>query len=379
VTETTGVVVVGAGPSGLAVGACLRKAGLDFVILEKEQTVGSSWRRHYERLHLHTIKKYSALPYMPLPKDYPRYAPRKLVVEYLDNYAKAFALQPRFGETVRSIRRDGGEWLVESTSSSIRAPCVVIASGYNAEPVQPSFPGIEAFKGKVIHARDYANAKPFAGQSVLVIGMGNTGAEVALDLAEQGAHPTISVRGGVHIVPRELFGIPIQMISMLSAYLPGGGNSPLMLRIVDYALGDLSRHGIRRPPGPIAQTRGGRARIPVIDVGTVKKIRESAITVAPDIREVTADSVVFTDGRKIAFDAIIFATGYRANYPDFLQADDAAAMLGEKPVNEASQKSGLYFVGLRTSLAGLLNDISKEAVLIAGDIARRQHPVARAS
>ena len=377
-TETTGVVVVGAGPAGLAVGACLRKAGVDFIILEKEQTVGSSWRRHYERLHLHTIKKYSALPHMPLPKDYPRYAPRKLVVEYLDNYAKAFALQPRFGETVRSIRRDGGEWLIESTSSSIRAPYVAIASGYNAEPVQPSFPGVETFKGKVIHARDYTNARPFAGQSVLVIGMGNTGAEIALDLAEQGAHPTISVRGGVHIVPRELFGIPIQMISMLSGYLPGGGNSPLMLRIVDYALGDLSKHGIRRPPGPIAQTRGGRARIPVIDVGTVKKIQENVITVAPDIAEVTADSVVFTDGRKIGFDAIIFATGYRANYPDFLQADDAVAMLGEKPVNEASQKSGLYFVGLRTSLAGLLRDISKEAMLIADDIARRQAPIAHA-
>ena len=377
-TETTDIVVVGAGPAGLAVGACLRKAGLDFVILEKEQQVGSSWRRHYERLHLHTIKKYSALPHMPLPKDYPRYAPRKLVIQYLDNYAKTFALQPRFGETVRSIRRDGGEWLIESTSSSIRAPYVVIASGYNAEPVQPSFPGMETFKGKVIHARDYINAEPFADESVLVIGMGNTGAEIALDLAEQGAHPTISVRGGVHIVPRELFGIPIQMISMLSAHLPGGGNSPLMLRIVDYALGDLSKHGIRRPPGPIAQARGGRARIPVIDVGTVKKIQENAIKIAPDITEVAADSVVFADGRKIAFDAIIFATGYRANYSDFLQADDANVMLGEKPVNEASRKSGLYFVGLRTSLAGLLNDISKEAVLIADDIAWQQHPIDRA-
>jgi cation diffusion facilitator CzcD-associated flavoprotein CzcO len=379
VTEKTSVVVVGAGPAGLAVGACLRKAGVDFIILEKEQQVGSSWRRHYERLHLHTVKKYSSLPYLPLPKNYPRYAPRKLVVEYLDNYAKAFALQPRFGETVRSVRRDGSEWLVESTSLSARSPCVVIASGYNAEPVTPSFPGIETFKGVVIHARDYTNAKPFVGQSVLVIGMGNTGAEIALDLAEQGARPTISVRGGVHIVPRELFGIPMQMISLLSRYLPGGGNSPLMLRLIDRVLGDLSKHGIKRPPGPIAQTRGGRSRIPVIDVGTAKKIQENVIKIAPDITAVTADSVVFADGRKIGFDAIIFATGYRANYPDFVQTDDMAAALGKEPVNEASRRSGLYFIGLRTSLAGLLRDISKEATLIVDDIARRQHPVARAS
>jgi len=380
VTETTGVVVVGAGPAGLAVAACLRKAGLDFIILEREQQVGSSWRRHYERLHLHTVKKYSSLPYLPLPKDYPRYVQRKLVVEYLDSYAKTFALQPRFGETVRSIHRDGGEWLVESTSSSIRAPYVVIASGYNAEPVKPSFPGIEKFKGKIIHARDYANAKPFAGQSVLVIGMGNTGAEIALDLAENGARPTISVRGGVHIVPRELFGIPMQRLSIVSRYLPGGGNSPLMLRLIDRALGDLTSHGIKRPPGPITQMTNGRARIPVIDVGTVKKIQENAIRIAPDITEVTADGAVFTDGRKIAFDAIIFATGYRANYPDFLQADGAALVPGDEPISEASRRSGIYFTGLRNSTTGLLREISREALLITDDIARqRQQPAARAS
>lgn len=379
-TETTGVVVVGAGPAGLAVAACLRKAGLDFTILEKENQVGSSWRRHYERLHLHTIKKYSSLPHLPLPKDYPRYAPRNLVIEYLDSYAKTFALQPRFGETVRSIRRNGGDWLVESTTSSLRAPFVVVASGYNAESVKPSFPGMEKFKGKIIHARDYANAKPFAGQSVLVIGMGNTGAEIALDLAEGGARPTISLRDGVHIVPRELFGIPIQMVSLLSGYLPGGGNSPLMLRIVDYALGDLSKHGIRRPPGRIAQTTGGRARIPVIDVGTVKKIQENAIKIAPDISEVAADGAVFTDGSKVVFDAIIFATGYRANYSAFLQGNDGAETLGDGPVNEASQSSGIYFAGLRNSAAGLLRDIAKEAVLIADDIVRRRRePASRAS
>ena len=134
-TETTGVVVVGAGPAGLAVAACLRKAGLDFTILEKENQVGSSWRRHYERLHLHTIKKYSSLPHLPLPKDYPRYAPRNLVIEYLDSYAKKFALQPRFGETVRSIRRNGGDWLVESTTSSLRAPGTIPTP--NRSPANP--------------------------------------------------------------------------------------------------------------------------------------------------------------------------------------------------------------------------------------------------
>jgi cation diffusion facilitator CzcD-associated flavoprotein CzcO len=377
VPETTSVVVVGAGPAGLAVGACLRRAGLDFTILERESQVAPAWRRHYERLHLHTVKQLSALPFQPFPKDYPRYVPRRQMVDYLDTYAKTFNLQPRLGEAVRSIHKDGADWVVDSTSASIRAPFVVIASGYNAEPVQPSFSGMESFRGKVLHAKDYANGKPFAGQSVLVIGMGNTGAEIALDLAEHGARPTISLRNGVHIVPRELFGIPIQMVSILSGYLPLGGNSPLMLRLIDRALGDLAKHGIRRPPGPITQKTGGRARIPVIDVGTVKKIQDNAIKIAPGIAEVAADGVVFADGRKIAFDAIIFATGYRANFSDFLQAGNGADIVGDGPVNESSQRSGLYFAGLRNSAAGLLRDIAKEAVLIAGDIVRRRPELAR--
>ena len=96
-TESTDVVVIGAGPAGLAVGACLRRAGLDFIILEQERQPGSSWRRHYERLHLHTIKRYSSLQLLPFPTDYPRYVPKDLVIKYLDNYAQHFGLQPRFG------------------------------------------------------------------------------------------------------------------------------------------------------------------------------------------------------------------------------------------------------------------------------------------
>ncbi len=370
--ETTSAVIIGAGPAGLAVGACLRKAGIDFTILERANEIAPAWRHHYERLHLHTIKRLSSLPFVPFPKDYPRYVPRRQMVDYLDTYARTFDLQPRLGETVRSIRKDGSDWLVESTTASIRAPIVVVASGYNAEPVQPVFPGADRFKGRVMHAKDYVNGKPFAGQSVLVIGMGNTGAEIALDLVEHGARPTISVRNGVHIVPRELFGIPIQMISILSRMLPLGGDSPAMLRVVDYALGDLSRFGIRRPPGPMLQVSDGRARVPTIDVGTVKKIQENAIKIAPDIKELTEASAVFADGKQMAFDAIVFATGYRANYASFLPPADWTAALGETPVNDASRNSGIYFTGLRNTASGLLHDIAKEAMQIADDIARRQ-------
>ncbi len=141
------------------------------------------------------------------------------MIAYLDRYAANFDLQPRFGETVHSVRRDRNAWFIEATQRSISASSVVVASGLNAEPVVPLISGVERFRGKVIHSAQYIDAKPFVGQSVLVIGMGNSGAEIALDLSEGGGRTTISVRNGVHIVPRELFGIPIQIAAITATKL----------------------------------------------------------------------------------------------------------------------------------------------------------------
>jgi hypothetical protein len=366
-TETTTVAVIGAGPAGLAVGACLRKAGLDFIILEKQRQVGSSWRRHYARLHLHTVKRFSSLPFVPFPTDYPRYVPRDLMIRYLDDYAARFDLRPRFGETVRAVHRDGAAWIVTTASAPISAAFVVIATGYNAEPVSPSVAGMDTFKGKVIHSAEYADAKPFAGQSVLVIGMGNTGAEIGLDLADGGTRPTISMRDGVHIVPRDLFGIPIQIVGMVATHLlPGGLNDRLFPPILDLVLGHPARYGITRPQQGILE-RIRSARIPVIDVGTLRKISAGAIKIAPGISAITPDGAIFQDGSRGQYDAIILATGYRPNYRDFLETEAA------QPPDALSidGSSSIYFVGFRNVITGLLRQISKEAVAVADDIVRR--------
>lgn len=370
--ERTDVAVIGAGPAGLAVGACLRKAGINFIILERGEKVASSWHRHYERLHLHTLKRLSSLPYFPFPADYPRYVPRDLMIAYLDRYATNFDLKPRFGETVRSVRRDESEWFIEATQCSISASYVVVASGFNAEPVMPSFSGLEKFRGKVIHSAQYINAKPFAGQSVLVIGMGNSGAEIALDLSESGARTTISVRNGVHIVPRDLFGIPIQIVAIIATKaLPPAASDTLFPRILDWALGDLSKHGIERPNEGILQRVASSARIPVIDVGTVERISEGAIKVAPGICTITSDGACFRGGNSRKFDAVIFATGYRPNYRSFL-GDRDVSNPDHHPSARQSSHSTIYFVGFNNSVAGLLRQISREAVEVAGDIVRQR-------
>jgi len=158
-------------------------------------------------------------------------------------------------------------------AASLRAAFVVIATGYNGEPVVPVIPGIETFRGKVLHSADYTDAKPFARRAVLVIGMGNTGAEIALDLAEGGARPTLSVRNGVHVVPRDLFGIPIQVVAMTATrVLPAGFNDAIFPKILDLVLGRPARYGITRPKEGILAQAARAAKIPVLDVGTVRKI-----------------------------------------------------------------------------------------------------------
>jgi NAD(P)H-nitrite reductase large subunit len=320
--ETTEVVVIGAGPSGLAVGACLQQRRIDFIILEKEHQVGSSWRRHYDRLHLHTIKSRSSLPFRSFDRNYPRYVPRTLVIRYLEEYAASFDLKPHFGENVHAVRRQGNEWLIESTSKALRAPNLVVASGLNAEPLIPHFPGAEKFRGRILHGGAYINATPFAGQRVLVVGMGNTGAEIALDLCDHGAQTTISIRNGVHIVPRDLFGLPIQVVATVAtSLLPLKINDALFPIILDFALGNLA-----------------------------KLIRDRRINVMRGLAEILEDGAIFADGEERRFDAIIFATGYRPGYQNFLHPDDS--------LGASSQGVGppIYFVGFRNPVTGLLQE-----------------------
>jgi cation diffusion facilitator CzcD-associated flavoprotein CzcO len=371
--EQTNVVVIGAGPAGLAVGACLRKVGVDFIILEKGEQVGAAWRRHYQRLHLHTIKRLSSLPFRPFDRNYPRYLTRAQMVRYLESYAVHFDIEPRFGQTVRSVRRDANAWIVESASSSFHADSVVIASGMNADPVMPDFSGRQNFKGRVVHSAEYVNSAPFRRQRVLVVGMGNTGAEIALDLLEGGAEPTISVRNGVHIVPRDLFGIPIQVVAIAATSgLPPRVTDTIIPFIFDFALGNLSKFGIKRPKQGILEQAAKSRKIPVLDVGTAKKISEGAIKVMPGISTMTDDGVIFTNGEKRLFDTIIFATGYRPNYRSFLASDDIAP-----DVEPNDDNAGIYFIGFHVPITGQLNEIGKEANSVANDIARRSS--ARAS
>jgi cation diffusion facilitator CzcD-associated flavoprotein CzcO len=234
-------IVIGAGPAGLAASASLRRAGVPHLVVDRAYDVAASWKQHYDRLHLHTVKRHSSLPFSPWPGETPRYPSRADMVSYLEHYAEQHRITPRFGVEVQHVTRESTHFTVDTSAGRLTPRFVVVATGYNGVPNRPEFPGLHAFAGRVVHTQTYKNPQPYAGTRTLVVGCGNSGAEIALDLAEQGIEVAMVVRGPVHVVPRDLFGRPSQETGIMLSRLPIAVRDALVLPILRLAVGDLSR------------------------------------------------------------------------------------------------------------------------------------------
>lgn len=367
------VLIVGAGPAGLAVAASLNRRGVPFTIIEAGTGVGASWRAHYERLCLHTVKAHSALPGLPFPADVPRYPTRTQLIAYLESYAATFGIAPRFSTRLERARlaTGNGAWDVETSGGAYRVRHLVMATGLNRRPVRPSWPAESEFRGRILHSFDYRSGAPFRGQRVVVVGMGNTGAEIALDLHEHGALPTISVRSPGNILPREFLGAPLQVTALRTAGFPLWLRDRMGRFTARMAFGDLSPFGLPAPTyGPATQILKHRST-PVLDVGTVARIRAGDITVVPGVASFTASGVRCTDGRTVDADVVVLATGYRPALHELIDApglidDDGTPRLVDAE-NAASHT--IHFIGYRNTATGLLRQVGIDGERAAGAIA----------
>ena len=371
-SENHPVMIIGAGPAGLAVAACLRRIGIGFVVIERESQVAHTWRHHYDRLHLHTTKRHSTLPYQKYPKGVPRYPSRQQFVDYLEEYARRFQIEPMFETEVQRAFHDENQWVLETNKGAFRGSNLVVASGYNRIPKVPAFNGLERFGGEVLHSSQYKNGAPFNGKRVLVVGCGNSGAEIALDLHEHGAQTSLVVRNPIHVAPRDVLGNPSQNTNILLNKLPVGVADAIATTILRLIVGDLSSYGIHRPEeGPNAQILK-YGRIPLIDVGTIAQIKNGHITVRPGVERFTETWVVFEDEKAEAFDAVIMATGYRSGLEEFM--DDADSLLNERGYPNAfgeEMHEGLYFIGFRNPPTGNIRETHLEAKRIVASIQKK--------
>lgn len=366
--------IIGAGAAGLAVGACLKQANIPSIILEQSNQVGAVWRRHYDRLHLHTDKKNSELPFAPFPKEFPRYPARDQLVAYLESYAKNFDLDIRFNQKVTSAMQENGRWQVQTQNGEYSAQNLVVATGYAREPLIPRWPGQDSFAGKIIHSSEYKNGTSFKGQNVLVVGFGNSGGEIAIDLYEHGANPSLAVRNAVNVIPLELAGIPILSIGIAQNKVPAWLADALNAPILRMVIGDITRYGLRKLPyGPATQIRDDK-RIPLIDIGTIKLIREGHIKVHSGVVGFSENRISFDGGQEAQFDAVILATGYHPRVDGFLQNVHTALSEDGTPTTTGKESplSGLYFCGYYVSPTGMLREIGIEARQIAAAIQSRE-------
>lgn len=359
--------IVGAGPAGLACAVTLARAGFKTTILEKSDRVGAVWHRHYDRLHLHTDRNHSALPEMRMPRAYPSYPSRGQVVDYLDGYAAHFDLGPVFGCTVAKVARDGANWRAETSQGSFAAPVAVVATGWADFPYRPDWPGRDDYRGELIHSSEYRSPAPYRGKKVLVVGFGNSGGEIALDLAEANVDVTLAVRGPVSILPRDLLGLPILTWAIAQRYLPAAVADFIDAPLVRWAVGNTEKLGLKRPAKGPRRLIEEDGRIPLLDVGTVARIRDGAIRIKGGIASFTRGGVVFADSSAADFDAIILATGFR---PDLraLLPDAAAALDGNgrpRVSGRTTAAPGLYFCGLIAVPTGQFREIAIEAKRIA--------------
>ncbi|CAK9140833.1 unnamed protein product [Ilex paraguariensis] len=330
-----GPVIVGAGPSGLAVGACLQEQGVPFVILERADCIASLWqKRTYDRLKLH------------LPSNSANY----LNSHSLNTFLNTQQRNTKYDEACRL-------WRVKTVSSTgstqteVEYICqwLIVATGENADRVMPDIKGLQEFGGEVIHACDYKSGEKFHGKKVLVVGCGNSGMEVSLDLCNHDAKPSMVVRSSVHVLPREIFGkSTFELAMFMMKWLPLWLVDRMLLVLTWFILGNIENYGIKRPSvGPL-ELKNTQGKTPVLDIGALEKIRSGEINVVPGIKRLSSGMVELLNGKKLKIDSVVLATGYCSNVPYWLQETEFFSKNGfpKAPFpNGWKGKAGLYAVG----------------------------------
>ncbi len=369
-TDRVDVLVVGGGPAGLATSHQLRQHRVPHRVLERGDGVGHTWANLYDSLTLHTGKHMSGLPGMPLPRSAPLFVPRQEFLDYLRHYARAFDLPVDTGRDVQRMTRTDGTWTVSTSRGVLVARAVVVATGIVANPKTPHFPGQDRFAGRIAHSVAYRRPDGYAGRRVLVVGVGNSGAEIASEIARAGGKVTVAVRSGATVVPPTLARLPLQYIAYWVRKLPRPvqeGAVALVQRLTELRRG---KPVLPRPAySPLDE-------IPVIGFHLVDAITQGLIDVRVGVAELTSEGARFADGTARQFDEIILATGFGAALGPLggLVQVDAKGFARRRDRVVSVDQPGLYVVGHNYDATGGLYNIGRDARIAARLIAAEVKP-----
>ncbi len=366
--------VIGAGPAGLAAAAMLRRRGVDAVVVDRAPAVGASWRGHYDRLHLHTVRWLSNLPGLRFARSHGRWVHRDGVVDYLERYAAHHALDLMLDTEVLGMSRTDDGWLLDTSGGPLEVASVVVATGYNNTPFMPDYPGRAGYTGSLTHASTYRNASPYRGQDVLVVGSGNTGAEIAVDLVEGGARRVrLAVRTPPNVVRRQVAGTPNQVLTLGLRRLPPQLVDAMARTARRATIGDLSQYGLPLPERGVYTRVIEDGVIPIIDVGLIDCVKGGQVEIVGALLGFDDDDVVLAGHERVRPDAVIVATGYRRGL-ERLVGDLGLLDSRGKPVVHGARTHpsapGLYFTGYTNPITGMFRELGIDARRIARAVAR---------
>jgi putative flavoprotein involved in K+ transport len=278
-----GTVIVGAGPAGLAVAAALGQGGVLYEVLERAPSIGSSWSTRYDSLQLHTGRWLSGLPGAPIPRAAGSWVRRDDFVAYLEDYARRFDIVPTLNTTLLRVDREQKGWRLETSNATRHAERVILATGYSSRPFIPDWPGRESFTGLLLHSVEYREPSRYRGRRVLVVGAGNSAADIAVELSAVAGEVLMAVRTPPNIVPRDTLGVPSQLLGIALRGVPETAMNRVTTVLRRLTVPDLSGLGLPAPPGN-GYTQFLRSRsVPILDHGFVDAVRRGAIRVVPGV------------------------------------------------------------------------------------------------
>jgi cation diffusion facilitator CzcD-associated flavoprotein CzcO len=365
------VVIIGAGPSGLATAAELRRLGVRSVVLERADAVAAAWRGRYDRLKLNTGRWTSKLPRARYPRGTPLFPSRDQLVGYLEDYAARNALDVRLSAPVERIEREDGGWRVRSPAGDEPGEQVVVAAGFEHTPRIPDWPGRERFAGRLLHAAEYANADPFRGADVLVVGPGCSGMEIAYDLLEGGAARVwLSVRTQPNIMLRQSGGLPGDLPAIALLRLPPRIADRQARLVQRLTVGDLRPYGLTPPEEGVFSRSHREGKAPaIVDKEIIGAIKARRIEIVAALASIEDRAAVLADGARVAPHAIVAATGYGRGLEPLVGHLGVLDERGVPRVHDGPPAMpGLRFIGY-TPRPGFIGHVGRIATRAAKEIA----------
>ncbi len=372
------VLVIGAGPAGIACAYYLDRAGIRYRVVDQAAVIASTWASLYPSLRLNTTKWFSHLPDAPMPRHYWIFPTGRQYHKYLERYIARRQFNIRLGVRVTHVARDDALWRVETSAGTERVPCVILATGRFGNPHVPDIEGLNTFEGTVLHAHDYHGAEPFRGQRVMLVGNGPSGVDLAPEIGRVTSYPVLlAMRTGITLKPRYPLGLPKHLWMLLAERLPTAWGECLLAIVERQQFRNLSAVGIKTPaPGAVSQAAAARG--PEL----IRAVRAGQVRCVDAPLRFYGRCAELQDGSVHELDTVILATGYRPtlyHYLDFpvtrgkdeWPLRDPAKDSNDVTNREIKDAPGLYLVGVFYQGKGALYNCNTEAEAAVQQIKQR--------